>query len=733
VTETPQEREEDGTWSRLRHRKVVQWGIAYAAGAWGFLQGLQYVSDAFAWPPQIRQVAILALLMGLPVALVIAWYHGDRGEQRVTRVELAVLTLLFLLGGFMFLRYKNAGEPSAQIHVRPVAARAASGVIPASVAILPFENRSDERADAHFADGIHDDILTQLAKIGALKVIARTSVEQFRNTKLTTREIGAALGVATVLEGGVQRAGNRVRVNVQLIDAASDTQLWAERYDRELSAANIFAIQTEVAAAIATALKATLSPSYRTRARALPTRSLEAWEAYQLGRQRMERRNSEALAQAEEFFRRATQSDPDFALAYAAQAEVALLQMEYSGRPFEDGFAAARAAVDRALALDPALAEALTMSACLIAIDDNEDLDRAEVQYRLAIKLNPNYATALHWYSGLLAAQGRAQESLDFAEKAQAVDPLSAPVNLDVGRAFERLGRFDEALRSYQRVIEIEPSMSAAYFAMAFLQADAFGRLDLAIPWAEKGLALDPGNPMRLMNLGFIHRQLGGSHEFVARRLFEEAAQKGASLANCALATEFLAAGERARARRYAMEGYRALPDHPFALVAIAIIDIADGDARKALGRYQKAFPELVDGVPPRVSYYATAAAIDLAWVLQQSGDSERAAALLDQAEKGIVGRTRLGGDGIGIMDARIHALRGEPAKALAAIQAAVQAGWRMEWRYFRDTDPALASIRKDPEFQAAFAEIERDMARQRAALASRPKDAPLPTGVAAQ
>jgi TolB-like protein len=296
VTETPQEREDDGTWSRLRHRKVVQWGIAYAAGAWGFLQGLQYVSDAFAWPPQIRQVAILALLMGLPVALVIAWYHGDRGEQRVTRVELAVLTLLFLLGGFMFLRYKNAGEPSAQIHVRPVAARAASGVIPASVAILPFENRSDERADAHFADGIHDDILTQLAKIGALKVIARTSVEQFRNTKLTTREIGAALGVATVLEGGVQRAGNRVRVNVQLIDAASDTQLWAERYDRELSAANIFAIQTEVAAAIATALKATLSPSYRTRARALPTRSLEAWEAYQLGRQRMERRNSEALA-----------------------------------------------------------------------------------------------------------------------------------------------------------------------------------------------------------------------------------------------------------------------------------------------------------------------------------------------------------------------------------------------------------------------------------------------------
>ncbi|MBS1240571.1 MAG: hypothetical protein H6R45_1277 [Proteobacteria bacterium] len=373
------------------------------------------------------------------------------------------------------------------------------------------------------------------------------------------------------------------------------------------------------------------------------------------------------------------------------------------------------------------------MNACLIAIDENEDLDRAEVQYRLAIKLNPNYATALHWYSGLLAAQGKAQESLAFAEKAQAVDPLSAPVNLDVGRAFERLGRFDEALRSYQRVIEIEPSMPAAYAGIAGLQGFAFGRMDLAIPWAEKALALDPGNPLQLQGLGFIHRQLGGSHELAARRLFEEAAQKGAPLANSFLAMQFLAAGERARARRFAMEGYRALPWHPLALGVVAAIDIADGDIGAALGRYEKAVPGLADRVPPRVNYYNSGAAIDLAYILQQSGESDRATKLLDQAEKFVVGRTRLGGDGIGIMDARIHVLRGEPAKALAAIRAAVQAGWRMEWRYFRDTDPALASIRKDPEFQAAFAEIERDMARQRAAFASRPKDAPLPLGASAQ
>ena len=163
-----------------------------------------------------------------------------------------------------------------------------------SVAVLPFENRSREADDAFFVDGIHDDILTQLTKVGALKVIARTSVEQFRDTKLTTKEIGEKLGVTKVLEGGVQRAGDRVRITVQLIDAATDAHLWAESYDRELTAANIFAIQSEVAAAIAGALKATLTPAEQAAINAIPTQNLEAWEAYQLGKQRMASRTSAA-------------------------------------------------------------------------------------------------------------------------------------------------------------------------------------------------------------------------------------------------------------------------------------------------------------------------------------------------------------------------------------------------------------------------------------------------------
>ena len=263
-----------------------------------------------------------------PVVLVLAWYHGDRGQQRISTPEFAILTLLLLLGGGAFWYYQRASEAKRPSHDgrhrRPTGQSPAATDARPSVAVLPFENRSREADDAFFVDGIHDDILTQLTKVGALKVIARTSVEQFRDTKLTTREIGEKLGVTKVLEGGVQRAGDRVRINVQLIDAATDAHLWAENYDRELTAANIFAIQSEVAAAIAGALKAALTPGEQARIDAIPTQNLEAWQAYQLGKQRMAKRTSAALTEAEKYFRKAITLDAKFALAWAGLARHAL-------------------------------------------------------------------------------------------------------------------------------------------------------------------------------------------------------------------------------------------------------------------------------------------------------------------------------------------------------------------------------------------------------------------------
>jgi TolB-like protein len=250
---------------------VVQWGLAYVAGAWAFLQGLGYAGATFHWPDQVQQLSTLALLAGLPVVLVLAWFHGDRGEQRAGATEITIIALLLLGGGALLWLYDpvdDAPAPAAVTASSPATSAAVSDARP-SIAVLPFENRSRLEEHAFFVDGIHDDILTQLSKVSALRVISRTSVERFRKTDLSVQQIAEQLGVKSVLEGGVQRAGNRVRINVQLIDATTDAHSWAEVYDRELTVANMFAIQSEVAAAIAGALKTALTPAeaYRRRAR----------------------------------------------------------------------------------------------------------------------------------------------------------------------------------------------------------------------------------------------------------------------------------------------------------------------------------------------------------------------------------------------------------------------------------------------------------------------------------
>ena len=189
------EGESDSAWDKLRRRKVVQWGIAYAAGAWGFLQGLEYVSGLLNWPDQLQKVAGLALLSGLPIVLVLAWYHGDRGEQRVSRTEFAILTLLFMLGGGLFWRYQHTIE-SPTVVVTATSATLPKATIPVdsgpSIAVLPFVNRSAKSDDAFFVDGIHDDILTQLSKIPGLALLATFSSVLGASSPV----VGAAIGVA---------------------------------------------------------------------------------------------------------------------------------------------------------------------------------------------------------------------------------------------------------------------------------------------------------------------------------------------------------------------------------------------------------------------------------------------------------------------------------------------------------------------------------------------------------
>jgi TolB-like protein len=729
VNDAPAGREAESAWARLRRRKVVQWGVAYAAGAWVLLQVLDFAADAFAWPPITKPLAMLGVAIGLPVVATLAWFHGERSQQRVTGRELAILTALLLVGGGVLWWYaaRRAEAPASVASTStPPPASATTDPRP-SIAVLPFENRSREADDAFFVDGIHDDILAQLSKVSALRVISRTSVEQFRDTKLPMKAIADQLGVTKILEGGVQRAGDRVRIHMQLIDAPSDAHIWAESYDRELTAANIFAIQSEVAAAIAAALKAALTPAERARATEVPTQNLKAWEAYQLGKQRMAKRSSEALADAERFFREAIDLDRTFALAHVGLADTLALQWRssYSVAAIFNQRNAENAVAD-ALRLDPNLAEAWASSAGIA--HDRRKYERAETMYRRAIGLNPNYATARHWYSVLLAEVGRLDESVAQAERALELDPLSAAIRKDFGWILELQGRFPDAERLYRRAVTIDPSMPAPYLLLARLDAYARNNFADAVPLSERASELDLGNPGFLVDLATLYLDLGD--DVNVARVLEVARQRWpddeAAVSYIAACLSLLRGDERATLQS-AQKLIDADPRDSAGLMLLGSHDVRAGRPELARARYVQAYFELVATQSPRIDSSNLLVAIELAGVLQKTGERNHARALLDRSDQFVRTWPRLGFDGFGIADAQIHALRGDNVKALAALRQAERAGWRgPAWRYYRDFDPNLASIRNEPEFKAVFADIERDMARQRAELAARPKDAPL-------
>jgi TolB-like protein/cytochrome c-type biogenesis protein CcmH/NrfG len=326
-----------------------------------------------------------------------------------------------------------------------------------SIAVLPFTNLSPDPENEYFSDGLTDDIITQLSKISDLKVISRTSVMQYKKAAKSLPLIGQELGVATVLEGSVRRAGNRVRIAAQLVNAQNDTHLWAEAYDRELT--DIFAIQSDVAQQIAAALQARVSPAEQQRIGRKPTENLEAHQLYLQGRFFWNKRTEEGIQRAITLFQQAIDRDPQYALAHAglADAYLILADRSYGSIPKGEVLAQAKAFAIKAIELDGTLAEAHT-SLAMIKQRHDHDAKGAEEDFKKALELNPNYATAHHWYGLLLMEQGRFKGAVRESLRAHELDPLSPILNLNAGDTFLAVGDFDKALALYQRSLELEPN-----------------------------------------------------------------------------------------------------------------------------------------------------------------------------------------------------------------------------------------------------------------------------------
>src|SRR6202011_4543065 len=341
-----------GFFEELKRRKVYRVAIAYAVGSWALAQGLAQVLPVFDISNSVIRVVIALLLIGFPVALVLGWVFDVTPQGIKTTPTIAEPGAHLRRNVIMLVATGIVISAAAGFFLLP---RAAARKIDKSIAVLPFENLSDEKENAYFADGGQDDILTNLSKIGDLKVISRTSVMSYRGHTPNVRDIGKALGVSTILEGSVRRAGNRVRVNVQLIDATNDQHVWANDYDRDLT--DVFAIQTDLAQKIANELQAKLSPTEKAQIQNKPTQNGEAYLALIQARNLFMPEDFDKLKQAEQLYDRALQLDGNFALAAAYYSQMeAWIYRNFDKQP--ERAQKGRALAQRALQLQPDLPEA---------------------------------------------------------------------------------------------------------------------------------------------------------------------------------------------------------------------------------------------------------------------------------------------------------------------------------------------------------------------------------------
>jgi len=455
VTDTPTEREGESPWAKLRRRKVVQWGVVYAAGAWGFLQGLEYVTDTFQWPGEVQQLTTLALLVGLPVVLVTAWYHGDQGRQRVSAAELIIITLLFLVGGGIFWRYDQASQAPSPAAASREPPGAPFTVAEKSIAVLPFVNMSGDAENEYFSDGISEEILNVLARVPELSVAARTSSFQFKGEKRDVAEIATQLKVRMVLEGSVRKQAERVRVTAQLIDAQTGFHLWSETYDRELK--DIFAIQDEIARAIGNELKVRVLGQGDGTAAVSGTTHVEAHDLYLRGLALWQVREEEELFAAIDAFERAINADPGFAAAWGGLAITYAVLPAYSNR-LTPGETAARSldASQRALALDPTQPEPyLAMGSVAGAFSGRRETGAALI--RRAIELRPSSATAHQWLGTILVEMGELEAGIASLRRAAELDPRSLIVASNLASMLSIAGRDEEAIAACTPTLEYAP------------------------------------------------------------------------------------------------------------------------------------------------------------------------------------------------------------------------------------------------------------------------------------
>ena len=527
-------------------------------------------------------------------------------------------------------------------------------------------------------------------------------------------EIGQELGVTTIIEGGVQRSGNRVRINVQLIEAVTDDHQWAATYERELTAGNVFAIQAEIADAIVSEMEATLSPQEREKLNAVPTNNMEALEHYFRGRDLVQKRTSTAMRSAIEHLEIAVELDPNFTLAQASLAETYLLWLGYAGSVGrEERIAKAREYAARTLALDPESSEAYLILAML---ESSDNPVAAESAYRRAVTLNPNNFSAHYNYCWFLHnPHGRNAEALELCEKALELDPFSPITVTTTGTILWALGRPEEARANYERAIEIDPHWVVSRIMWSWLDWNQFARLDTAAKRLRVAFSLDPGNVHASYSLAELYLDLGDPERAAFWIEKHEEMFPNNPVSPQLEASMFVHEGEYAKAVELARAHFEPQQsDTAWTLAFLRDDALQQGRYDDIREMYAVMFPELLDEGISKLMPANIQPSISLAFVLYRGGEQQQADRLIGLIGRYIQDKYRSSSnDGYGIADVQIHAMLGDTASALASLREAIDEGWRYQWWMSLKHDLTLQSLHGEPAFREMVQEIELEMVAQ--------------------
>jgi TolB-like protein/Tfp pilus assembly protein PilF len=429
---------------------------------------------------------------------------GRSGWPRL--IKIGALSLVCLLATFAVVELLQH-RGTHLLNTQPSPARIGeTSVTEKSIAVLPFENLSQDPYNAYFADGIQEEILARLAKIGDLKVISRTSTQHYKSSPDDLPQIAKRLGVANILEGSVQKSADKVRVNVQLIRAASDSHLWADTFDRKLT--DVFAIESEVARTIADTLQAKLTGAEQHAIVARPTGNTEAYQLNLKGRYVRNKLTPEGLQKAIEYFQQAIEKDPAYALAYAGLADSYEMLGFWGVFPPREMWPKGKAAALKALEIDDNLAEA-HVALGWVSFSYDWDWPAAEKHFERALALNPASRAAYYpWYSIYLGGLGRSDEALAEAKRALDLDPVSPVMNHNLAERLYYARRFDEAIEQCRKTLEMDPSFSVTHSLLGRVYL-AKGMYREAIAESENYLALTPHNPAAVASLAYTHARAG--------------------------------------------------------------------------------------------------------------------------------------------------------------------------------------------------------------------------------